>query len=424
LFPKDTFIVSVETYNKKAYFPRVTWLIVVAAFFVIKTVMAIDEAVFLSTSDRAEPVYLTTSDDTSYSDEKANSKVNIRGRLFIDKEYINQSELMFSESYISKISVRTAEVNISGLFMEKLSYEIEMDISGWDFKLGDTFIEYATPLPSVRILAGHLKPVNLLSIKSKDLFLENTAIERAFRRGLQLGAGLFIAEDNWTGFFGYFNGSVEGQDGDRGITYSSRVTFAPPLLDKYMLHIGGYLRNRKYDEGEPLFRYSSRSVLRSGSLSVDSGAYTDKDMLYGLELAGGINSFSVEGQCMLLKAVPLTDGGRNKSFNGCYLTTIWFLTGEKRRYREGRFQGVNVTRSVMDGGRGIWQIAVRYDTIDLDHREFTGGEQSSWTLNMNWYLSNQLWLTMDYMETDVKSGRNAGAGISGFGLRMHLQVDW
>ena len=130
----------------------------------------------------------------------------------------------------------------------------------------------------------------------------------------------------------------------------------------------------------------------------------------------------------------------NPTYTGWYVDASWFITGETRNYEsdEGIFGRTKVKNPVFGGNRGwgAWQIAGRYDVIDLSDKsaamDFTYGcsecgEQETWLASLNWWPTNYTALKFQVSQSEIKgpvgdSNRNRGAEITGFGARA--QVDW
>ena len=90
-------------------------------------------------------------------------------------------------------------------------------------------------------------------------------------------------------------------------------------------------------------------------------------------------------------------------------------------------------------GWGAWQIAGRYDVIDLSD-EATNiaacsecGNQETWLIGVNWLLTDYTRLMLNVTQSKITGGnggdlsgtgfnRNDGADITGVGMRA--QVDW
>jgi phosphate-selective porin OprO/OprP len=99
----------------------------------------------------------------------------------------------------------------------------------------------------------------------------------------------------------------------------------------------------------------------------------------------------------------------------------YYLTGEHRRYktRAGAFDRQK-PKSIFgkDGGKGAWEIALRYSTLDLNDGPVLGGKEDNLTLALNWYLNPATRLMINLVHADI-----ADLGESDF-LLARWQVDF
>ena len=83
----------------------------------------------------------------------------------------------------------------------------------------------------------------------------------------------------------------------------------------------------------------------------------------------------------------------------------WFLTGEAMAWKpeEAMYGGVKPLGIVGKGGFGAWQVALRYDVLDLNDSGagVIGGEETDLRVGLNWYVNNTMRFMIDY--TDVLS---------------------
>jgi phosphate-selective porin OprO/OprP len=138
----------------------------------------------------------------------------------------------------------------------------------------------------------------------------------------------------------------------------------------------------------------------------------------------------------------------NPTYTGWYVDASWYLTGETRNYDApgGTFGRTKVKNPVWNGsgGWGAWQIAGRYDVIDLSDKAQAMntsygcnecGEQETWLFGLNWLLTDYTRLMLNVTQSQITGGNNGfakgsntgfnkndGADITGVGLRA--QVDW
>jgi len=86
--------------------------------------------------------------------------------------------------------------------------------------------------------------------------------------------------------------------------------------------------------------------------------------------------------------------------DGWYADAAWTITGESRKYKQGKFYQVDPAKkfSLKNGGWGAWELATRYSAVDMDSQDnnLRGGKISNITVALNWYLNNNLRLMGDY----------------------------
>jgi phosphate-selective porin OprO/OprP len=123
-------------------------------------------------------------------------------------------------------------------------------------------------------------------------------------------------------------------------------------------------------------------------------------------------------------------------FNGGYIQASYFLTGENRIYdrRLGRLAAPYIaspytpfylTRGENGNwlwGRGAWEIAARWNHLNLNSGRINGGESDALEIGLNWYLSNNLKIQFEYLHQDrydMKKGVNPG-DLDGLGIRTQF----
>jgi phosphate-selective porin OprO/OprP len=278
--------------------------------------------------------------------------------------------------------------------------------------------------------------------------------------------------------------------------YSARLTLAPINREvngvNQVLHFGGSVRTRHVGDDQPYLQYQARAAdLFLANRLVSTGRIGEDDAFWGLEFAGVWGPLSVQAEYAQLEVglpggstlrtnpptVPPTAnpfiGDPDPTFNGWYVDASLFLTGETRPYKDGAFQRVKVKHPVRwggGGGWGAWQIAGRYDVLDLSDTAFNNaggcrnttlypgvkatpsgsppnasiaqcGEQETWLIGLNWYLNDYTRIMFNYTQSELSgypitflptataqfpAGTSVagfdGATIKGFGTRVH--VDW
>ena len=76
---------------------------------------------------------------------------------------------------------------------------------------------------------------------------------------------------------------------------------------------------------------------------------------------------------------------------------------------------------------GAWEIAVRYDTIDLNDGPISGGEADQITLGLNWYLNPNTRIMWNYVMADMSNlddGTPGGLDTDVNVFEMRFQIDF
>jgi len=158
------------------------------------------------------------------------------------------------------------------------------------------------------------------------------------------------------------------------------------------------------DEGQTDLRYRNRPETHLTDVRlVDTGTIdADGANLLNPEIALVWGPFSVQGE-YFWTAVDSTEAN-DPSFQGAYLFGSWFITGEHRKYStsSGKFDRVKPQSNFMDGGLGAWELALRWSWLDLNDENVRGGEETNYTLGVNWYLNPNYRLLFNYIYADVE----------------------
>ncbi|ODR97881.1 hypothetical protein AUC68_10085 [Methyloceanibacter methanicus] len=419
-------------------------------------------ALFVSAVPAANAQYVTKQEFDAYkksqpevtwkgapriSSEDGKFQFKVRGRLNVDYDGIDQDESITGDPDVSSVELRRARIGVEGVVFYDVAYKFEVDFAGDNTSVKDAYLRY-TGLP-VDITIGNFKPYNSLDelISGNYItFMERAAFVEAFRLDRLIGLGLSYDENkHWTLSAGVFATTPEGDQTEfyeDGTTFSSRLTVAPINEKGKVVHLGASVRQRDAagdprNDAENLFRYRARGAdLHLADRFIATPYIGESDTFWGLEGAVVLGSFSLQGEYSQNR-VEVAPGIANAdpTYTGWYVGANWFLTGESRPYKNGVFGRVKVKDPVFDGsgGWGAWQIAGRYDVLDLSDQadKITAGgvvtcsacgEQVTWLLGVNWHLNDYTRLMLNVNQSEIDGGVNDGAEITGVGMRA--QVDW
>ena len=468
-----------------------------------------------------------------FSSADGKFKMKVRGRLHVDYNNINQDTPITFTPDVNATLLRRARLGVEGVLFYNFKYVFEVDFANNVVAVRDAFLEYTGY--DIRPIIGNYKTYNSLEQLTSSnyiTFMERASFITAFGIDRQIGAGLGYYKDHFTLAAGIFGESVSsaplfpGFVGDENVQFSGRATVAPINREvngvNQVLHFGVSGRWREAGNDQPFLQYTAPGTdLALANAFVNTGRIGESDTMWALEGAGVWGPVSVQGEYAQLEVdlpggdiirnvstggaagstpffgaaptvTPVTTianpflGVPSPTYEGWYVDASVFLTGETRPYKEGRFDRVKVKNPVRwgkdgGGGWGAWQIAGRWDVLNLSDgafntpfvgqaSNFTGGcantrlganprtapasagpanpiriaqcgDQETWILGVNWYLNDYTRIMFNYMQTELSSypvttvtsntsGVPAGTLLKGFddatirGFGIRAQYDW
>ncbi|WP_417450732.1 OprO/OprP family phosphate-selective porin [Kordiimonas sp.] len=367
----------------------------------------------------AEPAFGLATDDGLF-------EVNVRGRILADAAWATDGD---STMGVKATEMRAARIGVQGKAWKDVKYVIEADFAGDQVALADATLEYKTSIGTWRF--GHYKPsVSLEETTSllNTTFMERSAFTDAFSFGRNIGIGYKNGGENWSFNLGAFRGKNDGGLEDEGFIFAGRVTYGQSFEGGTWL-MGASARYQ--DAGDGGLRYRQRAYSHLADRFVDTGTVTDKDMLMILEGAVQYGALHVASEWSQLTAKDAASDGGNATFWGGYIEAGWFITGEGKplSLTKGAWGRPKVNKPVHEGGMGAWQVAARFDRVDLTGYGVYGGEQDTYLMGVNWYLNRHSRLMANYAHTTFDKAFNVPAnGADGSNdadvVTLRMQIDW
>jgi phosphate-selective porin OprO/OprP len=360
--------------------------------------------------------------------------MHIGGRVFFDS-YWATSDDFDSGSTEDASFFRTIRLEADGTMFTNAFYKIQVDFVGAEVALKDVFIGLKKLGPAGTFTAGHFKvPFGLEELTSSRFitFMERAAASQAFAPSRENGFMLNnnFAKDGMLGVFAAiyrYNTNDQGNITDDGST-SFAVRFAAFFLhdkeENRVLHVGfGYTYVTAVDD---TLRFRARPGVGNIARFVDTADFAANDAsLFCAELLFHWKAFHAQLEFFGVEAQGA--GGPEPSFTGWYVEVGYFLVGGRRHYSTDKKV---VERAEIDqnfhaggGGPGAWQIAFRYDTIDLTDGGIAGGVQDTITFGVNWYWNPHMRVMFNYIWADISDGGPLGEGELNI-FAMRFQVDF
>jgi len=179
---------------------------------------------------------------------------------------------------------------------------------------------------------------------------------------------------------------------------------------------------------------------------VDTGVFNSTSTgVLGTELFWVLGPFSVQAEYAWAFAnaaqLPAAGGVPARAigtpdFNGGYIQLSYFLTGENRiydrrlgregsLYHSGPYTPFWFTRAEDGGwslGRGAWEVAARYNYLNLNDGPVRGGILEGLEVGLNWYLNQNLKIQFEYLHEsrdELKTGQFSGH-VDALGIRTQI----
>ncbi len=268
---------------------------------------------------------------------------------------------------------------------------------------------------------GQFKQPNSLeelsSTKNND-FISKAAVTNTFAVARRLGAQYGIGDNNWGLTASYFTRELTEHPAPtpHGPGFGLRGTFAPINESGNVVHLG--LSYVDYDTFQDTVRLRARPQADlAGQRIVDSGNMTnaDRQKTIGAEAMWITGPFKVQGEYMQSKVDRYNNGNprQSKDFdaNSWYVSGLWNITGETWGYKAG----VPTTGLPDEPSKGMWQLGLRYDAIDLNDGTVIpattptgssaidgvlGGDMNAYTVGVNWYWRSNFKFMLNYVMVD------------------------
>ncbi|MFN4114135.1 MAG: OprO/OprP family phosphate-selective porin [Sphingomonadaceae bacterium] len=349
-----------------------------------------------------------------------------RGRLQFDTGFTSSPDgTGQGDGWTSK--ARRVYLGASGDMPGGFGYRFELDVAGSDLAVKDAIIDYDVG-GGLTIAIGQMN--NFQSMEELTSSLHATMIERAaftdaFGFIRQVGVAAEFTGGDVLIQAGMFSDNMDNLPSrKRGV--DGRVVYMPKL-GKSQLHLGGSVHFKDLPTASTV-RYRQRPLVNfTVDRFVDTrGLAADSEFGIGLEgaLISGPFHAAVEG---FWQKANRPAGLSDPTFFGGYAEAGLFLTkGDRRGYKDGKFDRTRPKNPVGSGGKGAVHLVLRYDHLDLNDAGVIGGTQDGYLVSLTWkpteytmLLANYGWLEYDNAALPTTTG-DRSYGVDAFGLRAQI----
>ena len=339
---------------------------------------------------------------------------------------------------------RRVVLGAEGTLPGGFGYKVEFNFAQATVDYEDIVLTYQHPGSALQVTLGNFFPLSGLdSMTSSRLgsFMERANMVDTFNLNRRLGVavGYAPASDLYNVTAGVFSQEINNTNFQRtGWQASVRGVYSPTLGD-VRLHVGANYQHRVAARDTQFVQYRPRPFTQlTDQRFIDTGAIAaDGDDIAGVEFAAIWKSLHVTGEAQKLWVRGYRPGrtfGANNgvagaafyasdpSFLDAYAEAGYFLTGETRAYKAGKWERTRVLHPINKGGIGSIQINGRVEYTDLSDgtgngptlaapNYVNGGRQMGYQASLIWNPLDYIRFLAQYSRIHVDGGPRAATVV-------------
>ncbi len=346
--------------------------------------------------------------------------MQIGGRLHADAFNHVDDGLASGSKPVDGTEIRRARMYLKGVAHKEFKYMIEADFAGNKLSVKDLFLSYAGFDAPLELTVGNQKHAMSMEVQESTndiMFTERSLVYALTLPNFDRAIGLNLKAkgENWNLQGGVYGDAVSSgtSNTNEGYGLGIRGTYAPVMEKDRVLHLGANFGVRTTsDDNEAntksaAFAYETTNGSDLRLLNTGTIAGIDNTQIAIVELSAMYGPLSFQSE--FAKTKVDRNIGSNLDFYGFYTQLGYSLTGESRTYKgsDGEFKRLKPARpfSLSNGSWGAWEVAARYDEVDLEDDNVFGGDGKRISLALNWYLNDNMRLMANYSRTfDIENG--------------------
>jgi len=384
----------------------------------------------------------------------------LSGLLRFDETFFMGNYRDKGVSYPSGGNIRTADLYFDGGLGPDWEYTVSLSFAPNNRPtFGDTWLSYAGLMENNEVYVGRV-PGNWFGLDNANSGTWNPFFERSLvANTFYAGDGIGFMTDFWSDCAGLTLTAMKSDQSTfnevNNVRYrwraTARATVAPVHEAGNVWHFGvsgAYREVVNTVSGVPA-TFSGGAGTGAGFAVSNPGAKTRNSStgigsvvstvtgnsglaiqannvrMFNVEAARQIGPFMLEGEYtnafvhrMGTQAAGTQQQGSLR-FSGWNIQTRYLLTGEHHEYdvRDGQFGSITPCASY-----GAFEVAARYDFVDLNDKNVRGGTEHNVTLGFNWFLNKQVRFSANYIRASIHPANDAAhRNLDIIGLRAQVR---
>jgi len=382
-----------------------------------------EEAVAAAKADMPK---ITTDGKLKIEDRDGNWSFQPIGRVMWDAVNAD-ADTNDSDDDVKGTELRRARLGFAGSIYD-WSYKFEADFAGGDASIKDAYIGYGNKLSDntkwgVKLGQSHI-PFGLnTKISSKYMtFMDRPMFaDSSVSPARASGAVVSINDSDykWALSAGLQNGGFDGDNDTyeiNGSTFAVRGSFLPYNEGKNLVQIGaGYLTQGGGDS----FKFQPDLVSHDDKFKpVSTGTIAlDQADAFTVDAMGVFGSFHAMAEYLDHTAEP--EAGSDIDTTGYAVEAGYFLTGESLKWKKGYTSGISPKSKY-----GAWQVAARFESVEVDPGTSMEDEYDQFTLGVNYYPTKNTRLMLNYSKVTDLTVDGTGADEEPSALKFRAQAYW
>ena len=333
---------------------------------------------------------------------------------------------------------------VEGSIPGGFGYKFELEMSQGGVNYEDMVISYQKPGSPFSITLGHQYPLSSLELLTSNrftTFMERAGMTDAFGYGRRLGGTVQYTDPagQWALAGGLYGEDVANANVARTGWQASVRGYYSPMIGDVQGHIGFQYQHRVSPKDAQNVRYRQRPYTQvTDQRFIDTGAIAARgDDILGGELAAIYKSFHFASEYQMVWVRSIKPGSAfgvnngagtanfaldDPKFRSGYVEVGYYLTGETRGYKGGKWDRTKVLHPITDGGMGAFQVNARADFTDLNERVapgtvltgngityINGGTSKGYEASLIWLPIDYVKFMLQYAHSDISGGPSARA---------------
>lgn len=371
---------------------------------------------------------ITTDGKLVVADKEGNWEFQPIGRVMWDAVNTDGDDAPVADNGdVKGTELRRARLGFQGSIYD-WKYKFEADFAGGDASIKDAYVGYGNKLSDsvkwgVKLGQSHI-PFGLnTKISSKYMtFMDRPMFaDNSVSPARASGAVVSINDKDYTWALsaGLQNGEFDGDNDTyeiNGSTFAVRGSFLPYKEGKNLVQLGAaYLTQGGGDE----FKFQPDLVSHDDIYKPVSTGTIDLDGAdaFTVDAMAVFGSFHAMAEYLDHTAEPET--GSDIDTTGYAVEAGYFLTGESLKWKKGYTSGISPNSKY-----GAWQVAARFESVEVDPGSSMEDEYDQFTLGVNYYPTKNTRLMVNYSKVTDLTVNGLGADEEPSALKFRAQAYW